>query len=38
MQFIYEEDNKSALGHLGWQATFKFQALWSFRDSKGLST
>jgi len=36
MQYIYEEDNKSALEHLGRQATFKFRALWSVRDGKGL--
>jgi len=36
MQYIYKEDNKSALESLGWQATFKFQALWSVRDGKGL--
>ena len=35
-QYIYEEDNKSALEHLGWQSTFKFRALWSVRDGKGL--
>jgi hypothetical protein len=35
-QYIYEEDNKSALEHLGQQVTFKFQALWSIRDGKGL--
>jgi len=35
-QYIYEEDNKSALEHLGWQATFKFRALWSVRNGKGL--
>jgi len=36
-QYIYEEDNKSALECLGRQATFKFRALWSVRDSKGLN-
>jgi len=36
-QYIYEEDNKSALELLGWQATFKFRALWSVRDGKGLN-
>jgi len=36
MQYIYEEDNKSALERLGRQGTFKFRALWSVRDSKGL--
>ena len=36
MQYIYEEDNKSALERLGRQATFKFRALWSVRDGKGL--
>jgi len=35
-QYIYEEDNKSALERLGQQATFKFWALWSVRDGKGL--
>ena len=35
-QYIYEEDNKSALERLGRQATFKFRALWSVRDGKGL--
>jgi len=35
-QYIYEEDNKSALERLGWQATFKFRALWSIKDGKGL--
>ena len=35
-QYIYEEDNKSALERLGQQATFKFRALWSIRDGKGL--
>ena len=34
-QYIYEED-KSALERLGQQATFKFRALWSVRDGKGL--
>ena len=38
MQYIYEEDKKSALEHLGWQATFKFRALWSVRDGKGLNS
>jgi len=37
MQYIYEEDIKSALEHSGRQATFKFQALWSVRDGKGLN-
>ena len=37
MQYIYEEDKKSALEHLGRQATFKFRALWSVRDGKGLN-
>jgi len=36
-QYIYKEDNKSALEHLGRQATFKFRALWSVRDGKGLN-
>jgi len=36
MQYIYKEDNKSTLERLGRQATFKFQALWSVRDGKGL--
>ena len=36
-QYIYEEDNKSALERLGLQAMFKFQALWSVRDGKGLN-
>jgi len=36
MQYIYEEDNKSALERLGRQATFKFRALWSVGDGKGL--
>ena len=36
MQYIYEDDNKSALERLGRQATFKFRALWSVRDGKGL--
>jgi len=36
-QYIYEEDNKSTLERLGWQATFKFRALWSIRDGKGLN-
>jgi len=36
MQYIYEEDKKSALEHLGWQAMFKFRAIWSIRDGKGL--
>jgi len=36
-QYIYEEDNKSALERLGRQATFKFRALRSVRDGKGLS-
>jgi len=36
-QYIYEEDNKSALECLGQQATFKFRALWSVRDGKGLN-
>jgi len=35
-QYIYEEDNKGALERLGRQATFKFRALWSVRDGKGL--
>ena len=35
-QYIYEEDNKSALERLGRQATFKFQVLWIVRDGKGL--
>jgi len=35
-QYIYEEDNKSVLEPLGRQATFKFEALWSVRDGKGL--
>jgi len=35
-QYIYKEDNKSALERLGRQATFKFRALWSVRDGKGL--
>ena len=35
-QYIYEEDKKSALDRLGRQATFKFRALWSVRDGKGL--
>jgi len=34
-QYIYKED-KSALERLGRQATFKFRALWSVRDGKGL--
>ena len=38
MQYIYEEDNKSALECLGRQAMFKFRALWSVRDGKGLRT
>jgi len=37
-QYIYKEDNKSALERLGRQATFKFRALWSVRDGKGLNT
>jgi hypothetical protein len=28
--------NKSALERLGLQVTFKFRALWSIRDGKGL--
>ena len=36
-QYIYKEDNKSALEHLGQQGTFKFWALWSVRDGKGLN-
>jgi len=36
-QYIYEEDKKSALERLGRQATFKFRALWSVRDGKGLN-
>jgi len=36
MQYIYEEDNKSALEHLGRWVTLKFRALWSVRDGKGL--
>ena len=36
-QHIYEEDNKNALEHLGRQATFKFRALWSIKDGKGLN-
>jgi len=36
MQYIYKENNKSALEHLGQQATFKVWALWSVRDGKGL--
>ena len=36
-QYIYEEDNKSALERLGRQGTFKFWALWSIRDGKGLN-
>jgi len=35
-QYIYGEDKKSALESLVQQATFKFQALWSIRDGKGL--
>ena len=35
-QYIYEEDNKNTLELLGRQATFKFRALWSVRDGKGL--
>jgi len=35
-QCIYEEDKKSALERLVRQATFKFRALWSIRDGKGL--
>ena len=35
-QYIYEEDNESALERLGRQGTFKFQALWSVGDSKRL--
>ena len=35
-QYIYEEDNKSNLERLGRQVTFKFRALWSVRDGKGL--
>jgi len=35
-QYIYEEDKKRALEHLVWQVTFKFRALWSVRDGKGL--
>jgi len=35
-QYIYEEDNKSALERLDRQGMFKFQALWSVRDGKGL--
>ena len=37
-QYIYEEDNKSALERLGRQETFKFRALWSVRDGKGLNS
>jgi len=37
MQYIYEEDKKSALEHLVRQAMFKFWALWSVRDGKGLN-
>jgi len=33
---IYKEDNKSTLERLGLQGTFKFRALWSVRDGKGL--
>jgi len=36
-QYIYEEDNKSTLERLGQQVTFKFRALWSVRDGKGLN-
>jgi len=36
MQYIYEEDKKSALEHLGQQVMFKFWGLWSIRDGKGL--
>jgi len=35
-QYIYEEDNKSALERLGRQGMFKFRALWNVRDGKGL--
>jgi len=35
-QYIYEEDNKRALERLGRQTTFKFRALWSVKDGKGL--
>jgi len=35
-QYIYKEDNESALVHLGRQAMFKFWALWSIRDGEGL--
>jgi len=35
-QYIYEEDTKSALERFGRQTTFKFRALWSVRDGKGL--
>jgi len=37
MQQIYEENNKSTLERLGRQGTFKFRALWSVRDGKGLN-
>jgi hypothetical protein len=36
MQYLYEEDKKSAFERLGRQATFKFRVLWSVRDGKGL--
>ena len=36
-QKIYEEDNKSALERLGRQGTFKFRALWSVTDGKGIT-
>jgi len=36
MQYIYEEDKKSALERLVQQATFKFRALWCVTDGKGL--
>jgi len=35
-QYIYEEDSQSALERSGRQVTFKFRALWSVRDGKGL--
>jgi len=35
-QYIYEEDTKSTLERLVRQATFKFGALRSVRDDKGL--
>jgi len=38
MQYIYEEENKSALERLGRHGTFKSRAIWSVRDGKGLES